>query len=518
MPKHREIELKLTLAPEHAQAILAHPLLREGFARGRVKTLRAVYFDTPDARLRRGGFVLRLRRGEDAGEGEARQTLKTAAGAAAGLFRRGEWEWTIAGEAPDLGALAETPAAAIVAEPGFAERLAPAFTVESTRRATTLADEDARIEIVVDEGVVRGADAEAAFCEIELELKQGKPRDLFRVARALAADAPLRLGFEAKSDRGHALAARAAHADRAGGGVGKFEAGLAPAMNVREAFQAIARACLRQLAANEEALARGPTAGAIHQMRVAIRRLRAAMSLFRKAVDDKERTAVAEGLRRVARSLGEARDLDVFIANEIDPMREKRPDDADAERLAAHFARQRDAAYAQAREAIDGAPHRLAALDALAWVETGRWRKNAACDDPAFDFAAKTLARRSDAIRKRARRLSSLSVEERHALRIAVKKLRYAAEFFAPLFSADERGGKRAARFVKALAALQDRLGELNDAATAISLTGSLDRNDAAQMRAARLIDEDRVGRAAASLAAARKAAAGFARAKPFWE
>lgn len=505
----REIEIKLTAAPGALAVLAGHPLLSGSLARATPRRQRAVYVDTPDRRLRAAGFSLRIRRGD--GDEDARQTLKSA-GRAAGLFDRGEWECPVSGDAPDFEALQATPAAGLVADPAFRAALAPVFTVEVERLSARVSDEEMTAEIVLDEGVVRAGRRVEPLCEVELELLRGKPRRLFRLARALMEAAPLRLAIHAKSDRGYALVAgETDERPRAG-------PALEPGMSVGEAFQAIARICLRQFVFHETALARAPTPGAIHQMRVAVRRLRAAMSVFGDAIDDKRRKEVATGLRGVARSLSEARDLDVFIAGEIDPMREKRPDDSDAALLAEHFAREREAAYARVKAAIASPTHRLAIFDALAFVEAGRWRKNAACAAPVTEFAARTLARRAAGVRKRARRISSLEVEERHDLRIAVKKLRYAAEFFAPLFSEDRKSGARATRYAKSLAAFQDRLGELNDAATAISLTGRLDRNDEAQMRAARMIAEDRVGRAAASLAAARKAGAAFARAKPFWE
>lgn len=505
----REIEIKLTAGPGALAALADHPLLREPLAGAARLSQRAVYFDTPDRRLRAAGLALRIRR--DAGEAGARQTLKSA-GPAAGLFDRDEWECPVSGDEPDLAALAATPAAPLAADPAFRAALAPAFTVEIERVSARFGEEDMAAEIVLDEGFVRAGGRAEPIREVELELTRGKPRRLFRLARKLIEAAPLRLAIQSKSDRGYALAA-GGEEDRP-----RPVPTLEPGVSVGEAFQAIARSCLRQFVFHETALARAPAPGAIHQMRVAIRRLRAAMSVFGAAIDDKRRKEVAAGLRLVARSLSEARDLDVFIAGEIDPMRERRPEDSDAASLAAHFANEREAAYARATTAIGSAAHRLAIFDALAFVETGRWRKNAACAAPARDFAARMLSRRAAGLRKRARLISSLGVEELHDLRIAVKKLRYAAEFFAPLFAADPKARKRAERYAKVLAALQDRLGELNDAATAVSLAGRLAGADAAKMRAVRMIEEDRVGRAASLLAAARKAGVAFARAEPFWE
>ncbi len=72
-------------------------------------------------------------------------------------------------------------------------------------------------------------------------------------------------------------------------------------------------------------------------------------------------------------------------------------------------------------------------------------------------------------MRKRGRGLRSLTPPERHRLRIAIKHMRYATEFFAGVF-----GEKSATRFVSKAADLQDALGELNDAANAARLVSEL--------------------------------------------
>jgi len=100
----REIELKFLIPPEAAEAILG---ALDG--EGAVRQLDATYYDTADHALRRAGFGLRVRDGE----GGRKQTLKSAS--AGGVFSRGEWEETIAGPAPDRGALARTPVAVVCA-------------------------------------------------------------------------------------------------------------------------------------------------------------------------------------------------------------------------------------------------------------------------------------------------------------------------------------------------------------------------------------------------------------------
>ena len=510
-----ETELKLLCSPADLAALRRHRLLRDAFSGLRPRHLRATYHDTPDLRLRAAGFGLRLRR--DAATGAVRQTLK-AGGAGAGLFQRDEWECAVAGEHPDREALARTPLAAILETDDPVAILAPVFVVEAERLSAPVRIGDAVIEVTFDEGAAIAGSARSAICEIELELVSGKPRDLFALARKLARKADLRPGLRSKAETGYALVTGEKPA-----AVKAFDAGLDPAMATGDAFLAIARASLQQVLANEPALVRMRDPGAVHQMRVALRRLRAAIALFRPAIRDGERKAITRELRWLARSLGDARELDVFLETDVARMRRKRPKSEDAAALAAHFEGAREEAYERILAIISGPRYRALLFDTLAWIEAGAWQRKAktkaARAAPVALLARDNLARRTADVRRRARILSSLEVEERHALRLDVKKLRYAAEFFAPVFAAhDEKSAKRAAKFVKALAALQERLGELNDAATSLSLTGRLDRNDEAGRRAAKLIAEDHVGRAAKSLADARDACAAFIKAKPFWK
>lgn len=510
-----ETELKLLCSPADLAALRQHKRLRDAFAGLRPRHLRATYYDTPDLRLRAAGFGLRLRR--DAATGAVRQTLKAAA-AGAGLFQRDEWESAVAGEHLDRDALAATPLADILETDDPAALLQPVFVVEAERLSAPVRIGDAVIEVTLDEGAAIAGSARTAICEVELELVSGKPRDLFALARKLASKADLRPGLQSKAETGYALVTGARPAP-----VKAFDAGLHPDIRVGEAFRAIARASLRQVLANEPALVQMRDPAAVHQMRVGLRRLRAAVALFRPAIRDRYRKAITAELRWLARSLGDARELDVFLGTDVARMRRKRPGSKDTAALAAHFEDARAQAYAHILEILSGPRYRALLFDTLAWIEAGPWQGKAGTRKaramPVALLARDNLARRSKDVRRRARILSSLEVDQRHALRLDVKKLRYAAEFFAPVFAArDEKSARRAAKFVTALAQMQERLGELNDAATSLSLTGRLDRNDEAGRRAAKLIEEDHVGRAAESLAAARDACAAFIKAKPFWK
>ena len=442
MPDHaQEVELKLESAPGDGKAI-ARALAAVGFVLKKQEQ-RATYFDTPDGDLRAAGVSLRIR----TVRGKRIQTVKAQGSAAAGLFARPEWEVPVAGDTPVLDDGAAplrllVPAAAL-------ESLAPAFTVRNARRSGIAAYGDARIEAAVDSGEVTAGGATSPIAEIELELLAGPPAALFALARALAEAAPLRLGVLTKAERGGRLLDGSADA------VSKGErAVIDPAASTAEAFGAIVAACLRQFRLNEDLLARTADADALHQARVAIRRLRSAFSIFKPVIADERFGSLRAELRGLAATLGEARDIDVLIARgESDPLL------GDA----------RTAAYSRVAEALASPGTRGLLLDLAEWTAVGTWR--IAPDDPALPaqpaerFAAAALERSRRRLKKSGRRLATLHDDARHLVRIEAKKLRYAAEFFADLFTG-AKAKRRARRFIAAMQALQEQLGELNDMAT----------------------------------------------------
>jgi CHAD domain-containing protein len=309
---------------------------------------------------------------------------------------------------------------------------------------------------------------------------------------------------------------RAPRAERPAGAAKATTPELTAGMSVAEAFKAVARSCLRHLLANVPLFSEARDPEAVHQMRVAVRRLRAALALFKDVVADECGEAVKAGLRRLASEFGDARDLDVFIGKTIEPAVRENPDDAALAELSARCARRRDAAYGKALDAVTSGRLDRIVLDTLAWVEAGPWlagRERAALRDaPAASFAARELSRRAKRIRKRAAHIEELEPEARHRVRIAVKKLRYAAEFFAPLYEGKGRS-RRAKAFRAALGDLQDRLGDLNDIAVGAGIAEDSNGADPA----VRLLAERQASRFDEHLAAAQKAYRDFIAARPFW-
>jgi CHAD domain-containing protein len=195
----------------------------------------------------------------------------------------------------------------------------------------------------------------------------------------------------------------------------------------------------------------------VHQGGVALRRLGAALAVFRDLGVSRSGRPLNPELREVARTLGEARDLDVLLARAAPgPLHDR----LEAAQGAAHAALDRTLAARETRGLM---------LDLAEWLATGDWLESPAARElrrrPLREFAADRLDRLRRKLRKHGRRLAQLDPEHRHRVRKDAKKLRYAAEFFEGLFAT--RGRKNARKFLHRLQRLQDDLGALNDRATA---------------------------------------------------
>ncbi|MFK3667039.1 CHAD domain-containing protein [Ochrobactrum teleogrylli] len=428
-----EIELKLEISPADLEKIALSSFLGQPAA---TRELHSVYFDTGDCRLFDHGFTLRIRR---SGE-KTIQTVK-ATGSNASLFARSEWETPARTNTPVFDY--NSP---LLNRFGPIERdLVVQFEVVTNRRIWNLTEGTSSIEVAADTGIVMAGDRQAPFHEIELELKGGDPRQLFALARKINAIVPVKIGVQSKSERGYRLLSAMRNAAKA-------EAiGLEPRLTADEGFRMIALSCFRQFRLNETLLLQKGHAGSLHQARVAIRRLRSALSLFKPLLDENAKR-FSDEFRWLANTLGDARNLDVLLLKAADGELWEKLETA------------RKGSYAEIVEALASDRSRALMLDFNEWLLCGYYAKHPDGEKPVEDFAAKALDRMRKKLKKHGRDLAEIDDEHRHEARKDAKKLRYAAEFFAPLF-ADKRGLRRYKNFNKAMEALQDRLGALNDLA-----------------------------------------------------
>ncbi|MEX0842332.1 MAG: CHAD domain-containing protein [Xanthobacteraceae bacterium] len=517
----RETELKLDLPPDGMAMLTRSAVFKDAPRTApRPKKIVSVYFDTGNFKLRNSGLTLRVRR-----EGRRRvQTVKQE-GERAPLLARNEWERPIRGRRPDFAAARDTALEPLLSKK-LERQLKPVFETSVRRTVYPLRNGDTEIELTVDEGTVEAGGKSSPLYEVELELKRGAPADLFRLAQALAEDVPVQISVRTKAERGYALVGREKPAP-----VKALLVALKPDFTAQAAFQTVARACLHQLIANRPFVRIGQPEG-LHQMRVGLRRLRAAISLFSGMLSDTQTQEMKAQLRWLNGELRAARELDVFMSRVVKPPVDAKRDKPGLAALIKDLRKRRAEAYARVRSAIDSYRFRRLVLDAAAWIEVGDWTRNSddlACalrERPISSVAADELQRRRKKILKRGAHLKTLEPHRRHTLRIQAKKVRYASEFFANVFPGKKSARRREA-FIAALEKLQDALGELNDIAVHEELSAVLAQEQngdgtprkvhAKEAFAAGRLSGYEEARMASALQDAERAYRLASRAKPFW-
>ncbi len=507
---HKEIELKLELAAANLPDLKKIPFLRAIKPAAKSAKQVSIYFDTNKQKLRKRGVMLRVRR-EDR---HFTQTIKATGNG----FERDEWEAEIAGNEPDFDQANGTALEALLTRK-LRRRLKPVFQTRVRRTVYPLVNNGHAIELTVDRGTIETGKRSSPLCEIELELKRGNPSELFDIAHELTQALPARLAVKSKSERGYEILD-----DERESPVKAATVRLHSGMCAREAFKTIGLACLHQVINNAPPLLKGDAEG-VHQMRVGLRRLRAAMSLFSVLLRDPQTEAIKAELKWLTGELGPARELEVLVNRVVAPAKRGRRWRGRPS-LSHEFAERRDAALSRAQAAVQSARFRALTLDVAMWLEAGLWTNPKDdlvrdCGDQAIEtFAFEQLARRWRKLRKKGKALAKLDARGRHKLRIQTKKLRYAAEFFAALFTT-KRAHKRRQKFMPALERLQDELGDLNDIVVHEKRISEIGvhrrRSNPNRVFAAGLLTGREDARMEAAMTGATVAYANLAKVKPFW-
>ena len=463
-------KIKLVFDEEQLARLQSLPMLNSVLMDApRTEHMSSIYFDTADFALHRCSASLRVRTIGN----ERIQTLQVAGSVRAGLFEREELECPLAGKEPDIGAFTalaskHSSAAKLLRAGRLAGALKPIFTTRITRFVLQLRlSQGDEIELAVDVGTVDTGVKSAPVNEIEIELKSGKDH-LYQFAQDLLIAVPMRISHAAKGERGYALLGRDLYEP-----VHAAPLKLKNGQSIEAAFQAIALNCLAQIQSNELGVVSAHESSSVHQMRIGLRRLRSACDLFKERI---QASAIVQGeLKWIAGELGKARDWEVLADSTLPRALAAVTRDTDVDsvvqavRAIARHNRQRAAA------AVNSVRYTRLMMQLTQWLKSSGWRaglseeQRAALNMSVMKFASRTLRQRHRRLLKRGHNLADLDAHSRHRARIAGKKLRYAVEFFASLYS------KHAVHdYLAALADLQDELGWRNDATVADGLLKSM--------------------------------------------
>ncbi len=464
-----EIELKLTTSPGNLSKLLSYAGKLNATDGEKPKTAQIIstYFDTEDRRLRKRGLTLRVRQKG----GHREQTVKSAGTSSSGMFARQEWTVPLNGKTPDLS---------LINDPDIRNRmglildqeLKPLFKT-SVKRTTLVVDhsvspgDTARVELAFDQGRVVSGKKSEQICELELELVEGTTTALLDLAKLLANRTHTVLSLGSKVSRGFHLS-EGTHPEA----VLASKTPLSKRLSIEDAMIHIFRPSLTQLLANRAAAVCGKDIEGVHQARVAIRRILSAFIVFKDHLKGPQIDHIKTEVRWLIDTLGEARDIDVFIDEVLSVVALDRPKDADIRAVLKVATKAQNAAYRKVRSALSSKRYTAAMLEMSAWIEHRSWRSHTSekqLSGPIKGISGKLLSKRHNKVLKIGKNFAKIPSADRHCIRIALKKTRYASEFFASLYS-----DARTKPYITSMKQLQTALGAANDVATAETLSATL--------------------------------------------
>lgn len=489
-----EFELKFEVPAASLQRVVAQ--VRSGKVSRR--RLRACYYDTPDGALARHGIVVRVRQ-------EGRRWVQTAKAPSTGPLERLEHNVPLAAPRTltppgvDLERHAGTPVgericAALRLKAGAPmPALVALYETDVQRLKRDLDHDGSIIEIALDGGRIVAGACSVAVCELELELKAGEPAAAVRLAGEWCATHGLWLSTISKSMKGRRLGSGMPVIPAVGATAAKFGRGAGG----REVAVAVLQACLQQVLANASEVAGGSNDHEhVHQLRVGIRRLRTALAELPRLTGGVD-PAWAPPLVEVFRALGKYRDAG-HLADTLEPQMEAAGGphlvegafSADVPDLGETV---RVAAFQESLLGIIGFVHGEGE-----GAGAGRTRK----------ILRSRLGKLHAHVIGDGRRFLALDEAGQHSVRKRLKRLRYLAEFAAPMFPRRE-----VEAFMEALKPAQDALGLHNDELVALHAWQALAGKDGKAWFGVGWLSARRESNARACL----KALKGVARARPFW-
>lgn len=511
-----EVELKFELAKDALRDVLAALDARYPEAeRSGWKTLRSIYFDTEDHRLRAAGLALRLRAGP---EGWV-QTVKAGRGLSNGLSKVQETDVSLKKGQLDLAAFPE-PLRAEIGKACAGEDLRPVTDMRIRRHARILRTGDGgAVEVAIDSGLIKAGGKTARLREVEFELVEGGAGTLFELAADLVRCPALRLSVLSKGARGELLARE--------GRIAPYPVArkaqpvvLSTEHSREEAALLVLRECVAQVLGNARAVEATASATAVHQLRVGLRRLRVALMVFKKPLGKQAAKAFTKNARFLARTVGRVRDLDVLVSEIIAPLEERGGNERGFSILREELERRARAERLILEGVLKTDEVQTFLFDLLRLAETGTLPGDQRSDAKGRGKSLEKLFRKrlgklSTRIRDIAERFDDLDIEARHDFRKELKTFRYAIEFASPLFAAE------AIRpYLKSVKRIQNVLGRMNDAATAENVlrgSGMPLPDEPSAERAAGWILGYLDAEAEADLLKADERIAAFLAQKPFW-
>jgi adenylate cyclase len=454
----QQITLKLEVAEDRHGVLQRHPALAAATGREQ-HHLVSIYYDTGRMALRRAGILLRLRKHGTSWQ----QTIKRQDESDGGLTLRPEWQAPYLNHF-DFSHVDDTELRDWLQRDKIAGRIAAVFETNFHRTVWQLNPApDIRILVKLDRGWIASNGRRDTISELELQLLSGNVDSLYLLALELARVHALPPLLLSKAERGYRLFLDTPPAPVKAGDV-PIDAADTPLA----AFRLIALDCLSHLQLNHGGAVRSDDPEYVHQMRVATRRLRAALRMFRPVLSPGFAEQLVPPMRELMQALGQARDLDVLMAEIVAPVAKALPDEPRLTDLAGAITNRLYTARSNIRHVL-----RQPAYSRLLLTAGSLLQRAPFVEPPGSGDEASSLLQFADRrLRSQLKKILVLADAARvdyppslHELRIGIKRLRYAIEFFGPMIP-----GKSGTAAIKRLAGLQEELGQLNDLASAGTL------------------------------------------------
>jgi len=455
-----ETELKLRIAPEQLAKLKRHPLLKtHQLTRPVTRRLYNIYFDTPKLELNQSGMALRLRRSGK----QWLQTMKGGGSVQGGLHQRNEWEMPVSGPALDFS-LPQVEEWKDMLPKHLRKKLQPVFVTDFSRNSRIMEWQGAQIELCMDQGEVSTEKTSTPICELELELISGQPQQLFELALAILDIVPFELESISKAEQGFRL--MAGYAEQP---LKAMPVHLDKHDELGKALQTMIWSVLQQVQGNVRGVMGSRNTEYLHQLRVALRRLRVLLRMVESVCADEELAAFRKEVAALCITLGRIREWDVFIAQTVQPLCARMPQDVGLQALLAASEQQRAASYSMLRNDVQVRDMQRLLLRFAHWMYGPYWQQHEWSGLYTRDFSAAYLTELARQFEQAGEHLESFETAKLHAMRIQAKKLRYCAEFFASLY-----GKHKSEQYLAALSAVQEELGKINDDAVANRLLDQL--------------------------------------------
>jgi len=515
----QELELKFVLRPRHLKRVADMSWLK----RFQVTTLSkhklyTIYFDTPDLALKANDCSLRIRR-----DGKKwLQTIKSGSQIRAGVHQHDEWEIPLIDAHPDLSNIPDPKIRKLFRSPDLQTMLQPVFVTRFTRLIQLLKlTRGSLVELCLDHGKIIAGDQTESINEIEIELKSGNPLELLNFGKVFIEKAPCALRMETlnKAERGYRLYSSYIPIPYKASNISfKSDIPLHPALKM------IVQNCLKQLNANEKGfLSVRDDIEYLHQMRVALRRLRAAFHIYQQISPDTEWLQLSKTLKWLTKQLNPARDWDILVTETLPQAGAGLPHST-RHLIEKQCQSYRKREHRHARASVGSLRYTILLIDLCSWLyqideADASIKSSQSYPDTMRQNTKATVASLINAshqkIMEYGKSIATLDTESLHTLRIHIKELRYLIEFFHSLFPQNS-----CKQHIDALSGLQNALGAINDYHVAQHLFDEIQirKKTHKQSKAIGIIREWAAQRIQMKRTALTAAWQYYAKSRPFWK